>query len=515
MSAESLLRYRFLAVKGYAYRISLTLEGAGMLDPLQEAVIDLVRLGFQTLGQLKEALPAFSDNMLRAVVDDLLQHGQLATVENSGRLETVDAVDRAGNAIRKHARGHGWIFWDPIGARLLPQILLGKLTKPEPGNPDELIGKDTPLMPPGGRPRLRDVRQAMRDSLRANMLQIWERKATNEAMEHLQFERPLELNLPDDTQQRPVTLWLPVQLRGSYTGEPNLVFWNSVMVPEKPPASDLWNEAEAALLDPARSGDRGESMLADVTQAWRDMRLETNPFLYQVHGYSSMAEFKDAQVRRLRRDLGEMPAKGPWFDDTLYRRVLSAMELESFARIEPDLAMRYESSAAREWAALLEMFSQKLVEEVKEGLKGLQLPASFRQDVAIHQLEHELGSLPSETVEGVRKTVNKYQKTITDVLKDKSLLGAGAGLSLWILAALEPSWGATEHVARIKRSLTLCPDLLHRYSNLITARNDAMHGRDSTLLPLDVLARDTLTVWRALAHGASSAPVSEAATAAG
>ncbi len=500
----------WLSFTGWAWPIEATVRGGPVTDPLLRAVVELVRCGLCTPAQVSRKLaPALPGGLAAGALQEAIARGFIER-RDDGRLDVVGGSDPADGELpeaEEPAVLHGgWVFWDGLRELLLPIVFLGERV---PGRPDDecLIGARLSTV----RPSPRAVNDGLTGLALSPRLELLEARPDGPvAIEGAGLEA---IYLPRGARAVPVTLVIPVDLMPG-VGRASLFFHEPEVLLTDPPRSPLWLEAATAI----SRVEGGPAVIEAVETRWRERQgADLIALLGSEYGESRLA----LEARIQAKVAAHVPPDGlldRWSEPVLRR---AAEQAQIATEVYSRLALDQEEGvwvAAGAWATVLELLAQRLVEESLSHLEQQwqDCPTSRDETYALlDELPLDIGSsrrhLGGVFADGLPAAIDSIRRFLPNVAggthrSHPVTVGAGTAVLIWCMAAVVSPSGREQHAGRIGRAMEHLPSLFEDFRFLIDGRNLAFHRRGHPA-PAEVLARRTLSVWRAL--GETAAPTSE------
>jgi hypothetical protein len=529
----------FLELSGHTWPVEVTARGASDADPLLRAVVDLVRAGCASADQvLAELAPEVDGGLVETAIDVAVLRRFVTYGEGGALAPLLEPEDQAA------CRMKGCVFWEPLSGGLMPFLVLserghlsltavrsaaprasagraaprdreeaGKPVSEAAPSPEEaMVGANqAPSLPP---PSRKDVGRAL-----ASLSCRQDRQVLSITRREVRFENDLlleQLFLPEGARARRYPVYVPIELRTSPDGRPNLVVYRPSLRLEVPPVTSLWNEGLAVLQEHGAFAEQ----LREVERRWRCAQAESLLPHIDFGEFGSLeglsAHHREHVTGLARLDVETSRLWGE-ADELLMGFALEALDHAFFwARARTGGGEAPAWPALRAWAAFVEALTASMLQEARSILEAPwrgepRLRAEAEQRLQALGLDlgptrqHVLSLFPGPNVrDTLADRVRRGLPTANAGRRGGSeRLGAGENLALWALATLVEPCEPGLHTQRVRRALTDLPSLFEALDRLVAWRNVIVHNRHDGPVPhRDVVERLGLQAWRALRSSA-------------
>jgi len=453
----------WVPVPGWWFPIWVTLDATGHArDPLEDAVLGLVRAGMTGTGELAHALRVGS-GLVESAVNHLTGSGVLE--REDGSLKPVaDPPDPMGQLEARR----GLLAWDPAAGRPLLQLWLGA----EPPEVDQA--------PPGWQlapweprsdlsaPSDREVADALRLLSDVGELRAFEPVASG--LREVDGARIHSLRRRGSRNRRLAPIWVPVEQR-----VPGPVVWRPALLPTQQVDTELSPGGWAGLLEVSSSEVR---QLLDSERT--ACLASVAPGVLREAGFSSVEDLRRTAAATAARELGDL---SDW--ERARRAAEDAFVVDRLGEAAGgDWRQR-----AGGWASLLDVTTHQLVRQM------LHLrPAAWRTPDGDEEREgrRALGPLWQE-VKGLLRKPDALRSIDKHITNDAD--GIGERL-LWIGATIASSREARSAFTRV---IAETPDLFEQLDKARQERNAVIHPRERVdPVPVAGFRARVLRVCRAL-----------------
>lgn len=497
-----------------AVPVRIVLDGGSDLDALENTLLGLLRIASRDAKELTQKLRISSALVLSALAT-LADRAFVIAPEEPGGLYRCAADVRT---VLADAARPGWAFYaSSIGGFVATVIVGERLASVDRSRPADGVIEVEAMRAAGELLRRSELVRALQVLLASRDVRVLRSRPRAASERRAVAARPVEIDgeplpeLGDETpaprlrsvvldaggQRRPHVAWVPIDLLPRMRGRAVAVFHEPVIDPsaehESPIAPDLggWIEANDPAVWSALETER-EGVRIDVSLVLSRAGIDSPQAL-------------DAQVDRRLDGLAPPPG-----DDRLMDKIREAQRWLILAQREPV----FRAQARDAWAHAIEELGAILAALARPHLER------WRRNRR-HIVPTEASAEERLLVLGLRARLGPSERHLRRAVADPELagkldraVGAGAGITLWLLPVLLLDEEAARHYAgHVRIATDRHPQLFEDLDELVAIRNFTFHeGRTPHVggLSLDLpelVERLFMEVLAALKVGIEGAPV--------